>query len=98
MHASLDLRATAYAIANDGRSLLGCDRVTRAHPARAAYARRLAVSGVETFRRRASVVRRLERLATAVANVGETLWYPDAKDDLPPQVEQSLAEYLDEVP
>ena len=28
LHGSLDLSVTAYAIANDGRSLLGCDRVT----------------------------------------------------------------------
>ncbi|MGO9115675.1 MAG: efflux RND transporter periplasmic adaptor subunit [Thermoguttaceae bacterium] len=96
VHASLDLRATAYAIANDGRSLLECDRVTvLVRRGRRQY-HVLAVSGVETFRRRASVVRRLEQLSAAVASVGETLWYPDAKDDLAPQVEQSLAEYLDE--
>ncbi|MGA2257706.1 MAG: hypothetical protein ABSG53_23845, partial [Thermoguttaceae bacterium] len=95
VHGSLDLSATAYAIANDGRSLLGCDRLTVLVRRGRRY-QAIAISGVETFRRRASVVRRLERLSTAVANVGETLWYPDAKDDLPPQVEQSLTEYLDE--
>ena len=94
-HGSLDLSETAYAIANDGRSLLGCDRLT-VLASRGRRCQAVAISGVETFRRRASVVRRLEQLSTAVATVGETLWYPDAKDDLPPQVEQSLAEYLDE--
>jgi len=96
VHASLDLRTTAYAIANDGRSLLECDRVTVLIRRGRQQYHVLAVSGVETFRRRASVVRRLEQLSAAVAGVGETLWYPDAKNDLAPQVEQSLADYLDE--
>ncbi len=95
-HASLDLKATAYTIANDGRSLLRCDRVSvLVRRGRMRY-HVLAVSGVESFRRRVSVVRRLERLATAIARGGEALWYPDAKGELPPQIEQSLTEYLDE--
>ena len=96
VHASLDLKATAYAIANDGRSLLGCDRVSVVIRRGRRRYHVLAVSGVETFRRRASVVRRLERLSAAVAGGGEALWYPEAKDELPPQIEQSLADYLDE--
>jgi multidrug efflux pump subunit AcrA (membrane-fusion protein) len=95
VHSSLDLKATAYTIANDGRSLLGCDRVTVLVRRGARY-EIVAVSGVESFRRRTNVLRRLEQLSTAVANLRENLWYPDAKNDLPPQVEQSLSAFLDE--
>jgi multidrug efflux pump subunit AcrA (membrane-fusion protein) len=95
-HASLDLQATAYTIANDGRALLRCDRLTVLVRGLRGQYRVAAVSGVESVRRRVNLVRRLEQLATAVAKVGETLWYPASRDDLLPQVAQPLSAYLDE--
>ena len=88
VHKSLDLKATAHAIANDGRSLLGCDRLTViVHRGRRRY-RTLAVSGVESFQRRAALLRRLEHLTRCVSLSGEPLWFPEKTADLPPQVEE----------
>lgn len=96
VHGTLDLRATAYAIANDGRCLLGCDRVTVLVGRGKRRYQAIAVSGVDTFRRRAVVVRRLEQLSRAVMTMGKPLWFPESKEDQTPQVEQALHAYLDE--
>jgi multidrug efflux pump subunit AcrA (membrane-fusion protein) len=95
VHASLDLRGTAYAIVNEGRLLLRCDRVS-VLLRRRRVCRLAAVSGVDWFNRRANVVRRLERLCESVATFAEPLWHPAATGDRPPQVEELLSDYLDE--
>ena len=89
IHASLDLKTTAYRIANEGRRLIGCDRVSVAVGA-GVKCRVLAVSGADNVHRRASGRRELEKLSAAVAAVGEPLWHPDhavspaAGDAVPP--------------
>jgi multidrug efflux pump subunit AcrA (membrane-fusion protein) len=95
VHGSLDLRATAYTIANESRRLAGCDRVS-VLTRRGSKCRLLAVSGVDTFRRRANFVRRLECLTAAVVAVDEPLWYPAATSDQPPEIERLVHAYLDE--
>lgn len=67
----LGLGPTAFAIANDGRTAIGCDRltVTAAHGGRT-----LAVSGVEFIDRRSDAVRRLEQLAGEVIAAGGRHW------------------------
>jgi multidrug efflux pump subunit AcrA (membrane-fusion protein) len=94
VHRSLDLTTTAYEIANEGRRLIGCDRVS-VTVLRGSKCRLLATSGADTVNRRANAVRHLERLSQAVAAVGEPLWYPGA-DDLPPEIEEPLAAYVDQ--
>jgi multidrug efflux pump subunit AcrA (membrane-fusion protein) len=95
VHRSLDLRLTAYTIANEARQVLGCDRVSVAVPAGSRY-RLLAVSGVDTFDRRASAVRQIERLTSLVAATAEPLWYADDASGLAPQIEGALQSYVDE--
>lgn len=95
VHRGLDLQATAYAIANEGRRVLGCDRVS-VLVCRSGRCRLLAVSGVDVVERRAGLVRALEHLSSAVASFGEPLWYPRPPADRPPQIESRLAAYLDE--
>ncbi len=95
IHGNLDLRGTAYAIANEGRRLLECDRVSVLVRRGRRY-RLTAVSGVEKPNRRAKLARALEQLSLAVAQSGEPLDFPAADIDRPPQVEERLREYLDE--
>ncbi len=95
VHRSLDLRATAYAIANESRRLLGCDRVS-VLVCRAGSCRLMAVSGVDVVDRRAGLVGPLERLSAAVAAFGEPCWHSLPAADRPPEIESRLAAYLDE--
>ncbi|MCI0361920.1 MAG: efflux RND transporter periplasmic adaptor subunit, partial [Planctomycetaceae bacterium] len=95
MHAGLDPVATAYAIANDGRQWIGCDRVSvlRLKNGRAIA---LAVSAVDHVDRSSRQVAALERLAAAVAASGEPLtWREDSTEELPPQLAGALQDYLD---
>lgn len=94
-HEKLDVRQTAYTIANEGRRLIGCDRVSVAisHGGRC---RIEAVSGQDTFDKRSNVTVLLGRLATAVAKTGEDVWYSGDTSDMAPQVEEALDAYVDE--
>ncbi len=94
-HRSLDPRETAYVIANEGRRLLECDRVSVAiKKGRRCYIE--AVSGQDTFDKRSTTVQLLGEVATAVAAAGEPVWYTGDTSDLPPQVEDSMQAYVDE--
>ncbi len=95
VHGSLDLAHVAYTIANDGRDLIGCDRVSVAtvHGSRCRLA---AVSGVDKLDRRAEVVRAIESLAKAVVAAGEPFWYAEGEVHAPPQIEAHLEQVLDE--
>jgi hypothetical protein len=95
VHRSLDLLPTAYAIANEGREVIGADRVSVAI-ARGRRYRVEVVSGLDSIDRRAEQVKLLERLTTLVMATGEPLWYGDATDELPPQVDAALQTYLDQ--
>ncbi len=89
----LDLRQTAYAIVNEGRRLIGCDRLTLAI-SYGNHCRIEAVSGLDTLDRRASELQGLARLATAVVRTGEPIW-SDGSDDFPPQIQVPLQAYID---
>ncbi len=95
VHRSLDLKETAFTIANEVRHLTACDRVS-VLVRQATGCRLLAVSGVSTIHRRANAVRQLERLADCVCTSEQPLWYPDGGNDRLPEVEQSLQAHLDE--
>ena len=95
VHASLDPRETAYTIANEGRRLIECDRVSVAIR-RGQKCTIEAVSGQDLFDKRSNTVRLLGRLATAVVTSGDAVWYTGDTRDLPPQVEDSVQEYIDE--
>ncbi|MBJ42304.1 MAG: hemolysin D [Planctomycetaceae bacterium] len=95
IHNSLDVRDTCYTIANEGRRLIGCDRVS-VTVARGNQHTVEAVSGQDTMDSRSNVVTMLRNLATRVCATGEPLWYNGSMQDLPPQVEEALEAYVDE--
>lgn len=94
-HDSLDIRETCYTIVNEGRRLMGCDRVTIAI-LRRGHCRVEAVSGQDTMDNRSNVVTLLGKLATRVVASGEPLWYSGSTEDLPPQIEQAIEDYVDQ--
>jgi len=95
IHESLNLRETAYAVANEGRRLIGCDRVSVAiSRGRKCYIE--AVSGQDTMENRSNIVTALGNLATKVVATGEPLWYEGSTEDLPPQIENAIERYVDE--
>jgi multidrug efflux pump subunit AcrA (membrane-fusion protein) len=95
VHTSLDPREAAYTIANEGRRLIECDRVSVAiRKGRKCHVE--AVSGQDLFDKRSNMIRLLGRLASAVVASGDPIWYTGDTRDLPPQVEEALQEYVDE--
>ena len=94
-HESLDLKETAYIVANDGRRLIGCDRVSVAIN-NGRKCRVHAISGQDTIENRSNIVAALNQLATRVVAAGEPLWHDGSTEDLPPQIEEALEDYVDQ--
>ncbi len=95
VHENLDVRETAYTIVNEGRRLIGCDRVSVAIK-RGRICKVEAISGQDTIESRSNVVTLLGKVATRVVATGESLWYEGNTEDLPPQVEEAIDAYVDE--
>lgn len=96
VHGSLDPRTVAYTIANEGRRLIDCDRVTVALAKPNRKCKVEAISGQDTFDTRSNTVVLLGKLATTVVASGETVWYSGDASNLPPQIEEAVQEYVDE--
>ncbi len=95
VHKGLDRQMTSYTIANEGRRLIECDRVSVAiNKGRKCTIE--AVSGQDTFDKRSNTVTILGRLATAVVATGETVWYTGDTSMMAPQVEEAMQDYVDE--
>lgn len=94
VHRHLDLRQTAYTIANEGRRLLDCDRVSLAIR-QGRRCRVAAVSNQDAPDKRSNVVASLANLAERVVATGEAVWYTGDARNLPPQVEQAIDEHVD---
>ncbi|WP_165698681.1 HlyD family efflux transporter periplasmic adaptor subunit [Bremerella volcania] len=94
VHENLDLRQTAYTIANEGRRLIGCDRVSVV--LRRGRWKVEAVSGQDVFDSRASQVQLLGKLASRVIETGEPFWFSGQTEDLSPQLETAVHDYVDE--
>lgn len=96
VHGSLHPTEVAYRIANEGRQLVGCERLAIATRQR----RRSiieAISGVDMVDQRSNVVRRLRRLCDQVLDWGERLVYQGRSETvLPPDVHRDLDAYLEE--
>ena len=92
---SLHVKEVAATAANDGRQLIRCDRVSVA-VFHGAQLRMQAISGQETVNRKSNAVRLLEKLASKVVPTHEPLMYIGKVDNLPPQIEQPLADYIQE--
>lgn len=105
VHESLDVDQIAASIANDGRHLIGCDKVTVAVRKGSRYPVR-AVSGLDSIDRRSNVLRAAQDLIRRVVISQEPFWYQDLADedhtqphvDIAPQLEDSVHKYLDESP
>ena len=95
VHTALDPRETAYTIANEGRRLIECDRVSVAI-CKGSKCVIQAVSGQDLFDKRSNTVRLLGKLATAVVATGDPIWYAGDTRDMAPQVEDAVQEYIDE--
>lgn len=94
-HESLDLKETAYIVANEGRRLIGCDRVSVAIK-KGRKCKVQAISGQDTIENRSNIVAALNNLATRVVAAGEPLWHDGSTEDLPPQIEEALEDYVDQ--
>ena len=95
IHASLDLKETAYAVVNDGKRLVGCDRLSVALK----IGKRTmveAVSGQEVVEQRSNLVRELTTLCKAVIRSGEDLVYTGNTEAFAPDIRDALELYVDE--
>jgi hypothetical protein len=96
VHNSLNPVEVAYMVANEGRRLVECDRITVA-VAYGSKARIEAVSGADVVETRSNLVRLMRTLCERVLAWGEKLVFNGTRDDsLPPKVLAALDAYLAE--
>jgi multidrug efflux pump subunit AcrA (membrane-fusion protein) len=95
IHSSLDLKETAYAVANEGKRLVGVDRLSVVLKAGGRSIVE-AISGQEIVEQRANLVREMTRLAKAVIASGEDLVYTGSIEGFPPEIRDALEIYVDE--
>ena len=96
VHNSLHPTEVSYTVANEGRRLVECDRISVAVRL-GSKARIEAVSGADVVERRSNLVRLMRTLCERVMHWGEKLVFSGARDDsLPPKVLSALDAYLAE--
>jgi len=96
IHSSLNPTEVGYLVANEGRRLVDCDRVSVAQR-RGKKTAVEAISGADVVEKRSNLVRLMATLFNKVLIWGEKLIYQGTKDDsLPPGVLQALDAYLAE--
>src|SRR5207249_1243234 len=96
IHGSLNPTEVCYVIANEGRRLIDCDRVSIAL-FQGRRTRMEAISGADVVEKRSNLVQLMRKLCKRVARWGEKLIYTGSKDDsLPPDVLEALDNYLAE--
>ncbi|HEX6963667.1 MAG TPA: HlyD family efflux transporter periplasmic adaptor subunit [Lacipirellula sp.] len=94
-----DLVGAAHEVANEGRRVLGCDRMCVVIR-RGNRWRLLAASGAARIERRSEFARRIERVAQGVAQWGEPVQYPPGSElidlnELPPTLARVVEEHVD---
>ncbi len=92
---SLVEQEVADAAASDARSLLGADRVSVV-TRKGRSVRVRAVSGQSSVNPRANLIAAMNKLASRVIDMGETLTYTGKIDGLAPQIEEPLAAFVQE--
>lgn len=96
IHSSLHPREVAYAAANDGRVLVGCDRLSVLR-FDSRNAKVLAVSGQDDFDNRSNVIRKQQALAGAVCRGQQSIWLGGESDgELPRKLQELADDYLNE--
>jgi transcriptional regulator with GAF, ATPase, and Fis domain len=93
VHQGLDPEQTVFTIANEGRRLIDCDRVSVAI-GKGRQCRVRAVSGLDSIERRSEQVKNLNSLSRSVIKTGQPLWYT-GDEELPPQIEKKIHAYVD---
>ena len=95
IHSSLDLKETAFAVVNDGKRLVGCDRLSVCLKI---GGRPLieAVSGQEIVEQRANLIREMTKLCKVVMRSGEDLVYTGNTEGFAPDIRDALEMYVDE--
>jgi hypothetical protein len=96
VHGSLNPTEVAYVVANEGRRLIGCDRISVGirHGKKTTIE---SVSGADVVEKASTHIRRMRDLFDAVIQWGEKLVFRGARDEtLPPKVLSALDAYLAE--
>ncbi|MFM7151775.1 MAG: GAF domain-containing protein [Gemmataceae bacterium] len=97
IHGSLNPTEVAILVANEGRRLVDCDRISVAVRRGGEKARIEAVSGTDIVEHRSNLIRTMRKLSEEVLNWGEKLTFEGTRDDaLPPKVLDALDAYLSE--
>jgi multidrug efflux pump subunit AcrA (membrane-fusion protein) len=91
----VELQATVDTVANDGRRVVGCDRLN-VLVARGRHVRLLGTSGVGRIERRSGAARRLEQLGELVRRTGEAAYYTDGQSDAHLPIAEALEKHADE--
>ena len=94
-HRSIDRKETCYAIANEARRLLNCDRVS-VGTWNGRRCRIVAISSQDRFDNRSNVVRLLSNVATASVSADAPFWITGSTEGLAPEVANKINQYLDE--
>lgn len=94
VHLHLNSQQTAYIIANEGRTLINCDRLSVLQRTGQTY-RLIAASGVDVIERRSESVQRLESLVDCIQSTNRPYWIMEAGQKYPPQITECLHTYLD---
>ena len=89
------MKETAYAVVNDGKRLVGCDRLGVALKI-SGRTMVEAISGQEVVEQRSNLVRELTRLCKAVIRSGEDLVYTGSTDGFAPDLRDAIEMYVDE--
>jgi hypothetical protein len=84
----------AHVVANDGKLLLACDRVSVLLERRGRLQLE-AVSGLDIVEKRSEAAKLLARLAKVVCEADVELRYPGNPEELTPQIREALEEYVD---
>jgi multidrug efflux pump subunit AcrA (membrane-fusion protein) len=95
IHHTLDFKETAYAVVNDGKRLVGCDRMSVALKL-SGRTMVEAISGQEVVEQRSNQVRELTKLCKAVIRSGEDLVYTGHTEGFAPDLRDALELYVDE--
>jgi multidrug efflux pump subunit AcrA (membrane-fusion protein) len=96
VHNSLNPTEVAYVVANEGRRLVECDRISVA-VRRGRKTRVEAISGADVVERRSNLVKLMRRLFDRNLVWGEKLVYTGTKDEsLPPDILAALDAFLAE--
>ena len=95
IHASLDLKEAAYAVANDGKRLIACDRLSVAMKIGGRVSVQ-AVSGQEVVEQRANLIRELTKVCKVAIRSGEDIVYTGNTEGFAPDIRDALELYVDE--